>query len=181
MTRVIGLIILYVVCFAIIVVSVFCGIQLYKEVKAESYVNGSININNQFSQESFNYSSTSVVFYDVSGTVDEFSFEKDLLKVDDFNGEEKTYQVVLNDCVLLNADIKAGSVFAKVNIDFYDVNGDVINSAEMNLSIKFLSDRTQLYLYTKGNASKQFLEQYFTDNGIRLRVLEIKKQGGSVQ
>ena len=53
----------YLICFILIVVGVFCGIELYREVKAESYVNGSIDISNKFSQESFNYSSTSVVFY----------------------------------------------------------------------------------------------------------------------
>jgi len=53
----------YVICFVLIIVGTFLGIELYKDIKAESYVNGSIDISNQFSQESFNYSSTSVVFY----------------------------------------------------------------------------------------------------------------------
>ena len=48
----------YLICFILIIVGVFCGIELYKEVKAESYVNGSIDISNKFSQESFNYSSS---------------------------------------------------------------------------------------------------------------------------
>ncbi len=63
MKKIIGLVILYLLAFVLIVVGVFCGIRLYKEIKAESYVNGSIDISNRFSQESFNYSSTSVVFY----------------------------------------------------------------------------------------------------------------------
>ena len=80
----------YIICFILIVVGTFCGIQLYKEVKAESYVNGSIDISNQFSQESFNYSSTSLVFYhDLYDTTDTYSFDKELLKVDDFNGKDK--------------------------------------------------------------------------------------------
>ena len=56
MKRTIGLVILYILAFALIVAGVFCGIRLYKEVKAESYVNGSIDISNRFSQESFKYS-----------------------------------------------------------------------------------------------------------------------------
>ena len=31
----------YLICFILIIVGVFCGIELYKEIKAESYVNGS--------------------------------------------------------------------------------------------------------------------------------------------
>ena len=90
MKKIIGLVILYLLAFVLIVVGVFCGIRLYKEIKAESYVNGSIDISNRFSQESFNYSSTSVVFYhDLYDDTNTYSFEKDLLKVDDFDGQKK--------------------------------------------------------------------------------------------
>ena len=128
MKKIIGMIILYLLSFVIIVVAVFCGIRLYKEIKAESYINGSIDISNRFTQESFNYSSTSVVFYhDLYDDTDTYAFEKDLLKVENFDGKKKTYQVVLNDYVLLNTEINAGSVFATVDMDFYDTNGNVIN------------------------------------------------------
>ncbi len=164
----------YLICFILIIVGTFCGIQLYKEVKAESYINGSIDISNQFSQESFNYSSTSVVFYhDLYDDTNTYSFEKELLKVEDFNGENKQYKVMLNDFVLLNADIKAGSVYSLVTMDFYNTDGQLVNNAEMNVSIKFLSNKTTLTLSTIGQENASFLEQYFADNGIRLKVLEI--------
>ena len=109
MKKIIGLVILYILAFALIVAGVFCGLRLYKEVKAESYINGSIDISNRFSQESFKYTSTSVVFYhDLYDDTDTYSFEKDLLKTENFDGENKKYNVVLNDYVLLNCDIKAG-------------------------------------------------------------------------
>lgn len=164
----------YIVCFICVALGVFCGIQLYREVKAESYINGSIDISNRFSQESFKYSSTSVVFYhDLYDDTDIYTFEKDLLKVDDFNGKEKTYQVVLNDYILLGSEINAGSVFATIDLDFYNTDGNLIDSANMKISIKFLSNKTQLTLATTGSENAQFLEQYFADNGIRLLVNEI--------
>lgn len=174
MKKIIGMVILYLLAFVIIVVGVFCGIRLYKEIKAESYINGSIDISNRFTQESFNYSSTSAVFYhDLYDDTDTYTFEKDLLKVENFDGKEKTYQVVLNDYVLLNTEINAGSVFATVNMDFYDTDGNVINSALMKVSVKFLSNKTTLTLATTGKENASFLEQYFADNGIRLRIIEI--------
>ena len=164
----------YLICFILIVVGVFCGIELYREVKAESYINGSIDISNKFSQESFNYSSTSVVFYhDLYDDTDTYSFEKDLLKVDDFNGEKKEYKVILNDYVLIGSEINAGSIFSVVNMDFYDTNGNIVCNSTMKISIQFLSNKTQLTLVTTGQESASFLEQYFSDNGIRLRVIEI--------
>ena len=174
MKKIIGMILLYLAAFAVIVTGVFCGIRLYKEIKAESYINGSIDISNRFTQESFNYSSTSVVFYhDLYDDTDTYAFEKDLLKVENFDGKIKTYKVVLNDYVLLNTEINAGSVFATVNMDFYDTNGNVINSAVMRISVKFLSNKTTLTLATAGKENASFLEQYFADNGIRLRIIEI--------
>ena len=172
MKKIIGMVILYLLAFVIIVVAVFCGIRLYKEIKAESYINGSIDISNRFTQESFNYSSTSAVFYhDLYD--DTYTFEKDLLKVENFDGKKKTYQVVLNNYVLLNTEINAGSVFSTVDMDFYDTNGNVINSAVMKISVKFLSNKTTLTLTTTGKENASFLEQYFADNGIRLRIIEI--------
>lgn len=164
----------YIICVILVLLGVFCGIQLYKEVKAESYVNGSIDISNKFSQESFKYTNTSVVFYhDIYDETDTYIFEADCLKVDDFNGLTNTYQVVLNDYVLLGSEITAGSIFTNVNLDFYDTYGEIIKSVDMQISIKFLSDKTQLTLATTGNENVSFLEQYFSNNGIRLYVNEI--------
>ena len=164
----------YLICFILIIVGVFCGIELYKEIKAESYVNGSIDISNKFSQESFNYSSSSVSFYhDDYDTTDTYTFQKDLLVVDSFNGKEKTSQVILNDYILFNTEFNPGSIFSNVAIDFYDAEGNVICNADMKISIVFLSNKTQLTLATVGDKNSSFLQQYFTDNGIRLRVVEI--------
>lgn len=164
----------YLICFILIVVGVFCGIELYKEVKAESYINGSIDISNQFSQESFNYTSSSVTFYnDIYDETQTYTFDKELLKVDNFNGEKNEYQVILNDYVLVDSDINAGFVFSVIYMDFYDINGEIVCNASMNISIKFLSNKTQLILTTTGNENASFFEQYFSDNGIRLKVMEI--------
>lgn len=164
----------YIICFVLIIVGTICGIQLYKEVKAESYVNGSIDISNQFSQENFNYSSTSVVFYhDLYDDTDTYLFEKDLLKIESFNGQKNTYEVWLNDFILLDTDYNAGSIYSTVKMDFYDEYGSIINSAEMKISIKYLSSKTVLTLSTTGQENASFLEQYFADNGIRLKVIEI--------
>ena len=174
----IGIALLYLLAFALIVVGVFSGIQLYKEVKAESYVNGSIDISNRFSQESFKYSATSVVFYhDLYDDTDTYYFDTDLLKTENFDGLNKKYSVILNNYVLFNCDIKAGSVFATVKLDFYNTEGQIIKSATLKISIKFLSNKTQLTLTTTGHENASFLEQYFTDNGIRLQVNEILEGG----
>ncbi len=164
----------YLICFILIIVGSFCGMRLYTEIKAESYVNGSIDISNKFVQESFYYYNSSVVFYhDAYDETETYSFEKELLKVEDFNGNEKQYKVELNNFVILNPDINAGSVFSQLNMDFYNTDGNVVCKGTLDISIKFLSNKTTLTLTTKSNEQASFFEQYFVDNGIRLKVIEI--------
>ena len=164
----------YLFCFIFIFVGAFCGISLFREVKAESYINGSIDISNQFSQENFNYSSTSVVFYhDLYDDTDSYIFEQDLLKVENFNGEKNTYEVWLNNFILLDTEFNAGSIYSTVKMDFYDEYGAVVCNSDMKISIKYLSGKTTLTLSTIGQENASFLEQYFTDNGFRLKVIEI--------
>lgn len=164
----------YLICFVLVIVGTFCGIQLYKEVKAESYINGSIDISNKFSQENLNYSSTSLVFYhDLYDDTDTYVFEQDLPKVENFNGQKKSYELWLNDFIILDAEFNAGSVYSTVQLDFYNEYGNILYSSKLNISVKYLSSKTLITLSTKGQESASFLEQYFKDNGIRLKIVEI--------
>lgn len=166
----------YLICFVLMIAGTFCGIRLYQLATAESYVNGSINIENKFSMESFSYASTSVEFYnDLYDPTESYSYEIDLKKVTDFDGAKKQYQIVMNDYFLLDTQISAGTVFAKAYIDFYGTDGKIVCSATLDISIKFLSNKTTLTLSTTGGENASFLMQYFADNGIRLKVVEILK------
>ena len=168
----------YIICFVLIVVGTFCGIHLFKEVNSKSYINGSIDISNRFSQESFNYTSTGVTFYhDMYDETETYTFEKDLLKVDDYNGKDNTYQLWLNDFILLDTTYHAGSVFSVAQIDFYNEYGEIVNNSTLNISIKFLSNKTQLTLSAQGLEDASYLEQFFNDNGIRLELIQILNGG----
>lgn len=164
---------LYIIGSLVIISGLICGVAFYKEVTAKSYVNGSINIQNQFSMESFRYGSNSVVFYhDTYDDSNTYTYSTELLKVDDFNGEKKNYEVVVNDYIL-PATVSAGAVDTTLLLDFYSTSGELTCSSAMKINIKFLSDKTQLTFSVVGEKQAQFLEQYFKDNGIRLRINEI--------
>jgi len=164
----------YLICFALVIAGAFCGVRLYQLVTAESYINGSIDIENRFTMESFSYAETGVEFYhDIYDTTNTYAYSVDLQRVDDFDGARKTYQVVLNDYFVPETQITAGSVFATVYMEFYSTNGGLLCSAHFNISVKFLSNKTSLTLSTTGGENASFLSQYFRDNGIRLKINEI--------
>lgn len=164
----------YLICFILIVVGTFCGIRLYKELTAESYINGSIDLTEKFNRESFYYGSTEVTFYhDLYDTSETYVFEKNLTKVEDFNGEEKSYKVVINDYVLTDVEFSAGAIVANTKINFYDINGEVICKPNLQIIINFYNNKTKLILKTSGSADANYLEEYFSNNGICLEVIEI--------
>lgn len=168
--------ILYILGCIIIACGTVTGIMLYKEMTAESYINGSIDISNQFSQEAFKYSSTSVVFYDdIYDDQDIYTFETELLKVENFDGSKNQYQVYINDYFLIepNLLINAGSITGQLTMEFYGVDGTIDETAVLNISIQFLSNKTILTLSVEGNEASQYLEQYFADNGIRIEVNQV--------
>lgn len=165
----------YLICFALILGGGFCGFRLYELITAQSYIHGSIDIENKFVVESFSYRNNSLTFYhDLYDKTQTYSYEVELKPVADFNGVEKKYVIVLNDYVLFDTEINAGSVFATVYLDFYDTDGTLKCSSSMTISIKFLSNRTHLLFETTGSENASFLTQYFADYGIRLKINEIK-------
>ena len=162
----------YILSAVIIFGACVCGVQLYKEITAKSYVNGSIDIQNQFVAESFVYSTSNIVFNKESENF--YLYEIDLIPVDNFNGEEKEYEVKLNYYDLFNAEIKAGFVNSEIQIDFYDTNGELLNSSNLNIKVEFLSNKTNLKISTGSLEESEYLTQYFQDRGFTLKILELK-------
>lgn len=166
----------YMFCAVLICSGVICGINLYKEVTAESYINGSIDISNTTSQESFYYSASSLTFYyDYYDESEAQIFTIDLVPVEDFDGDKYNYQLVLNDYVIqdINVQINHGSVFAVIIMEFYNTDGLLVCNSNLSISIKFLSNKTTLSISVEDYQSASFFEQYFSDYGIRLKVLRI--------
>lgn len=160
----------------IIVCGIFSSIGLYKELSKKSFVNGTLDDVNMFSQTEFDYTSTSVAFYDnVNDSTDIRYFENSVLKVDDFNGLTKQYKVTLNEHTLL-AKIEAGYITTSMTMQFYDAHNVLLCEGTLHITIEFLSDKTNLKMYVENGVQAQYFEKYFKDNGIRLKAIEI---GGS--
>ena len=85
------------------------------------------------------------------------------------------YDVYLNDFVLFNSDVYPGYINSDFCLDFYDTQGNIVCSGDMDIKIEFLNDKTRLSLTTDSNEEAKFFEQYFKDYGIRLKVKEISQ------
>jgi len=162
----------YIICFIVIIAGVFSGNYAYKRATAKSYVHGSIDITNEFELKAFEYASSEVTFYEDIYNNNSYKFETDLKKVTNFNGVDKYYTITLNEYVLKNSVIIAGSTFSIFNIEFYSIENVLECSAELKITIKFLSNKTTMELYTADSIQASYLERYFKDNSIRLKIIE---------
>lgn len=161
--------------FAVVICcsGVFCGIELVKDLTSTSYVNGSLNVRNQFYQEQFSYNVSSLSLYLEDDNIT-YSTTIDMPKVEGFNGNEKEYMITFNDYVLEDAHItySAGAVYMLIPYIFYDVNGNIPCSVSLHISVKYLSNATILKVWCEGEEDSQYIQQYFSDYGFRLYIDE---------
>lgn len=164
-------IMLYIFAVVVITVGSMSAFGLYKDVTAKSYVVGSLDYEYLTTQESLTYIRSSISFYKDDSVNNGYYYEDNLLKTEDFNGLEHEYLVKLNDYVLTNTIINAGSIYSVINIDFYDVENDIVCNACLDISIQFLSDKTKLRMNTSLK-DVPYLEDYFSNYGFNLEIVE---------
>ena len=164
-------IIFYVLSIVIIIFGVFCSIGLYKDLKAENYTNGSLELVNTYGQDSFTYASNNLVF-----EIDEnskFFCEKNLIRVNDFDGEKKKYNIVFNDYLIIDSIISSGAIHFTFVGEFISPEGDANLRGSIDISIRFLSDKTNLIISTNTRAEADYFMDYFKNFGFILNVYEI--------
>lgn len=164
----------YVLCFLAVLSGVVCGIGLFKEITAhsKSYGDGT-DVNFLYSMESFKYENTSVTFITLENETTKFEFSKQLLPVEDFDGETNKYEITVNGYVCKDTVYDAGEIESNFCVDFYNTQGENVCSSKIVIKITFLSNKTLLKISCDGVDETTYMHQYFKNNGIRLKVNKI--------
>lgn len=164
------------ICSLIILISVVFGIYYYREyIKPHSYVLGTPTETSPFTKLALaDYISNENVLFsqdlrDCSFGVDtetkiakyEFNFEHV-----DFNGLTEKYLLCVNDYIVSDITIGAGTISAKYPLTFYDVNNEVLCSTEINLGLSFYSLGTKFVAQLPSADLGYFMKYLETDNFI---------------
>ena len=158
-------VILYILAFLVILSGVVCGIWTYKIITSKSYINGDLlGFENAFKQENFKY---------ITNTLPHYTYEINLLPVEEFDGLSKSYEVILNDYEIVNAKIDAGAVEFNRSYEFLGVESNVKNTTQLCIRLEFLADKTKLKVVVETD-NTAYITQYFNNNQFSLRVNEIK-------
>ena len=162
----------YVICVLIVISGILGAIGLHQELESKSYVNGQITIKNTFDLEDhFNWGTNSITFYhDTYDTTDTYSYSTELTKVSKFDGDYNNYEVYFNDYPIINATITSGAVSFNTPMSIKLPDGSIATTANLNISLQFLTDKTKLTVTTHGSQEATYLEKYFNDCGFKIVV-----------
>ena len=164
-------ILIYVFAGIVVVGGVFHGAQLIKKLTAESYINGSINIENVYNLENYNYKTNAIVFTENEGV---YVYTATHLPVTDYNGQENKYTIVIND-YYLPTETTTGSAVAIMYIDFYGIENNIECSVELKIRVNFYVDKTELILNTNTQTEANYMTKYVTENGFKIQVIKEAK------
>lgn len=161
----------YIICFILIIVGVFCTIELV----------------DLFSVKSGEYGS--VISYQTHGDYEEFSkFDYGTIDFDtedyityknistfgsqQFDGTKEDYTLFFNGQPLNNVVQTAGRINGDLSLKFYDLNGEEITTADIHFVVEYLASATKVTTtITNVDNSVSYLNAYMEINGAVLQVV----------
>lgn len=160
----------YAIAVVILAGGVYSSFGLYDELTSASYVNGSFEYLNQ-NEETFDYSTQALLLTQDDEDSTKYVFSKSLDKVENFDATKNTYVVTFNNYELMNqVTYTAGSVYIEIPLEFMGTDGELVSDFIVYISVKFLSNSTELKLWTFGSDAYSYFMQYVSDFGFRLLI-----------
>ena len=160
----------YAIAVVILAGGVYSSFGLYDELTSASYVNGSFDYLIQ-NEETFDYSTQALLLTQDSEDSTKYVFSKSLDKVEDFDSTKNTYLVTFNNYELMDqVTYTAGSVYIEIPLEFMNTDGELVSDFVVYISVRFLSNSTELELWTFGSDAYSYFSQYVNDFGFRLLI-----------
>lgn len=162
----------YLICFVLIVIGVFSSIELVEMFNKQSKEYGTvitIETKNDYTEISkFDYGSIDFDTEDYTNFTNVSTFG-----MIEFDGKNKEYMLLFNGQPANNLVLTNGKVSGDITLSFYDLNGEKVSSATLNVVIEYYASQTKVTITTKNeNDSMAYLNAYMDINGAVLKVVE---------
>ncbi len=162
----------YLICFVLIVIGVFSSIELVEMFNKQSKEYGTaitIETKNDYTEISkFDYGSIDFDTEDYTNFTNVSTFG-----TIEFDGKNKEYMLLFNGQPANNLVLTNGKVSGDITLSFYDLNGEKVSSATLNVVIEYYASQTKVTITTKNeNDSMAYLNAYMDINGAVLKVVE---------
>lgn len=165
----------YLICFTLIIAGVFCTIKLVDifNVKSAEYGNAiTIETKNDYNQISkFDFGTLTFT------SNDQTNYQMlETYAPQDFDGTAGDYTILFNGEQTNNVVVTNGKISATYTVKFYDLNGNEIVQANVDILIEYLASGTKVTLTTTNtNKSVDYLYTYSNVTGAVVKVVERSK------
>ena len=166
----------YIICAVLIIVGIFCTIELVDVFNVKSGEYGQVvtfetenNLNEVFKLD----------YGTIGFDTEDYSNYSNVTTrpAVDFDGTKETYYLYFNDQPLNNVSQNAGRMSGNIEIKFYDEYGSVVSTAKLNVIIEFLAGETKVSVSINNvDNSVSYLNSYMEINGA---VLKVATKGGA--
>ena len=167
----------YIICFILIIVGVFCTIEMVNLFGVKSGEYGSVisyqthDNYEEFSKFDFSYINFDTEDYISYKNISTFGSQK-------FDGSKEKYSLFFNGQPLNNVVQTSGRINGDLSLKFYDLNGDEITTANVHFMIEYLASTTKVTTTISNvNDSISYLSAYMEINGA---ILQVFTKGGEI-
>ncbi len=162
----------YLICAVLIVVGIFSSIELIEIFNVSSKEYGTaitIETKNDYEEISkFDFGSLSFDTEDYVNYTNVSTYAPIA-----FDGSNEDYLILFNGQPANNIVLNSGKISGSVSIAFYDLNGDVVSVADLNVIVEYYASGTKVTLSIENvNNSVSYLTTYTNINGAVLKVVK---------
>lgn len=161
----------YIICFILIIVGVFCTIELVDLFSVKSGEYGSvISYQTQGDYEEFSKFDYGTIDFDT----EDYTTYKNISTFgsQQFDGTKEDYTLFFNGQPLNNVVQTAGRINGDLSLKFYDLNGEEITTADIHFVVEYLASATKVTTtITNVDNSVSYLNAYMEINGAVLQVV----------
>ncbi len=165
----------FVLCLAIIVYGTYSGFMLYENSQTVSVILGEYISQKPSEEQEITYSLNSNEFTAQDDSLTTFTLTVEYGAVDEFDGENKDYMILVNDGLCQDVVANKGQVTGKYTGVFLNPDGSISFQDELTVEIKYyINNKTVLTLITDGGSRAiSFWGQYIALYGMVFQVVEV--------
>ncbi len=150
----------------------YCGFTCINYYQKESSTIGTIEIHDPYEDFNvFEYNLGNIVFYpEADGT---YSYNTTYKVGYEFDGTDKSYEILINNAPCYNTISTAGQIHGDFELIFYDTEGKLINSIDIDISLIFYTSHIDMTVDTSATADTVgLMQEYVAINGFEIRIIE---------
>ena len=161
----------YIICAVLIVIGSFCTVELVNIFDVQSDEYGTVFVYetpykyNEFSRFDFGRIDFDSQDYQKYQSITTYAAQ-------DFDGIKNNYTLFFNDQPLNHIVQTAGRISGDIAINFYNLDGQLITTADLNFVVEYQASNTKVTAtITNDDDSVSYLNTYMEINGAILRVV----------